>query len=76
MKMHTVRISLNLSQQEILAYYKGDAQFVIAKAHDGRMIRFPAASLRHLVSADGVRGDYEIEYDQNGKLNRIRKIML
>lgn len=63
-----LRIRLKLSRAQCLAYYRGEKQAVIARAHDGRTVRFPASELRRFVTPDGVDGTFELRYDENQRL--------
>lgn len=65
---------LKISYQEYLTYYQGAVKFVIARAHDGRKVQFPAALLRQFVTHQGVQGEFEIEFDDNFKLQSMRRL--
>ncbi len=69
-----IRFYLDISQVEYLRYYRGSAQSVLVQAEDGRKVRFPAANLRPFVSADGVRGRFEISLDDNNSLLDICRL--
>lgn len=49
-----------------LAYYRGAARDVVARAEDGRTVRFPARLLRPFVGHDGVHGAFRLRYDAAG----------
>ena len=69
-----VRFALNISQDELLSYYEGTARAVMVKASDGRNIQFPANVLRPFVTGDGVRGIFEMVFDENNKLMDMRRV--
>jgi hypothetical protein len=69
-----IRFSLDISSDDYLRYYRGEAQMVQVVADDGRRIRFPASSLRPFVSRDGVRGAFEITLDGENRLLELRKL--
>ncbi|OGQ95429.1 MAG: hypothetical protein A2521_06835 [Deltaproteobacteria bacterium RIFOXYD12_FULL_57_12] len=70
----TVRIMLNISSEEFLRYYRGQADSVIATTTDGRRIRFPAVNLRSFISPQGIKGLFELTYTAGNQLVSIRKI--
>ncbi len=72
--MNIVRFRLNLSQEQILAYYQGAANKVSVRAEDGRIIKFPAQWLRPHVSADGVRGRFQLRFTEENRLIDLRRI--
>ncbi|MCP3671028.1 MAG: DUF2835 domain-containing protein [Gammaproteobacteria bacterium] len=65
---------LDISQAEYLRYYRGSAHSVLVRADDGRKISFPAINLRPFVSADGVRGRFEITLDESNSLLDICRL--
>ncbi len=69
-----VRFSLEISREEYLRYYRGEARAVQVTADDGRRIRFPASNLRRFVSRDGVRGRFEITLGEGNRLLELKKI--
>jgi len=69
-----LRFRLDIPAEDYLAYYRGIARDVIARTLDGRRIRFPANSLRDHVRHDGVRGLFEIEFDERHKLVALRRL--
>ena len=73
-KSRKVRFALNIPQDVLLSYYEGTARAVAVKSVDGRSIQFPASILRPFVTRDGVRGIFEIEYDENNKWVDVKRI--
>ena len=69
-----VRFALNISQDVLLSYYQGMARAVAVKSLDGRGIQFPANALRPFVTSDGVRGIFEVTFDENNKLVDMQRI--
>jgi hypothetical protein len=69
--MPKVIITLNISKQDILKFYQGSAQSIVAHAEDGRVIRFPINTVRQFIEADGIRGRFEIEFNQQGRFMGI-----
>lgn len=67
-------LDLSLSADEYLRYYSGEASSVLARARDGRMVRFPAAFLRRFVDHDGVHGRFLLRCDDSNRLVSIERI--
>ena len=74
LSQHRIFVDLWLTPEQYQHYYAGDVYYVQATAIDGRQIRFPANILRQVVSHDGVRGRFVIEFDWSGKFQRICRI--
>ncbi|MFA5627016.1 MAG: DUF2835 domain-containing protein [Thiohalomonadaceae bacterium] len=72
--MPTVRFHLDISAERYLSYYQGVVRQVIATGRDGRRIQFPADKLRPFVSHDGVRGEFELEFDAQNKFIDLRRV--
>lgn len=72
--MPIMRFSLAISSERYLAWYAGAASAVQVRADDGRTLRFPAAELRPFVTHDGIRGRFEIEFDDNHRLVGLRRL--
>ena len=69
-----LRLRLAIPAQEYLAYYRHEAEAVMARTLDGPSIEFPAAALRRHVSRDGVYGLFEIEFDASRRLIRLERL--
>ena len=67
-RVTALRIRLKLNRAQCLAYYRGEKQAVLARAHDGRTVRFPASELRRFVTPTGVDGTFELRFDEDQKL--------
>lgn len=72
--MNELIVDLNISAEQYLRLYRGEVEHVVARALDGRRVRFPAAMLRGFVSRDGVSGRFRIRYGTDGKLIEIQKL--
>ena len=72
--MPSIRFRLDISPESYLAYYQGAARNVVATGRDGRRIQFPADRLRPFVTHDGVRGEFELEFDANNKFVAMRRV--
>lgn len=65
---------LRISADRYLRYYRGDAGYVVARAHDGRTVRFPAHVLRPFVTHEGVHGEFRLRYDQSNRLVSFERL--
>ena len=72
--MQRVTVRLNISAERFQAYYSGEVDTVLATADDGRTVKFPARVLRPFFSFQGVRGRFEIIYDEQMKFQSIHQI--
>ncbi|MEE4637521.1 MAG: DUF2835 domain-containing protein [Wenzhouxiangella sp.] len=66
--------SLNISAEEYLRYYQGQAVAVVVTDSLGRTIRFPANALRSHVGHNGVHGRFRLVTDDDLKLQRLERI--
>ncbi|MEO1034055.1 MAG: DUF2835 domain-containing protein [Pseudomonadota bacterium] len=66
-------VDLDIAADEYVRVYAGTAQSVMTVAADGRSVKFPANVLRPFVTHDGVRGRFEIIYDEQGRFQRIAR---
>ena len=73
-KSSKVKFSLNIPQDVLLSYYEGTARAVVARSLDGRSIQFPANVLRQFVTSEGVRGIFEMEFDEYNKFVNMRRV--
>jgi hypothetical protein len=71
---NSIRFRLAISAEEYLAYYQGNAQEVIVRSDDNKIVRFPASAIRKFVTHDGIFGSFEITFDENNKLIAIQPI--
>lgn len=71
---HCIRFRLAISPDEYLAFYEGAAREVVARAEDGRRVRFPAGALQRFVGHQGIHGFFELEFDADRKLLGLRRL--
>lgn len=69
-----IRLKLVISPDRFLAYYKGAVKSVVARAHDGRTVSFPAHVLQPFVSHDGISGEFELVIDANNRFVRLSRV--
>lgn len=63
----TIRLQITIPANDYLAYYRGDVDTVVARANDGRVIRFPADVLRPVLTHKGIDGEFLLKIDENDK---------
>ncbi|MCP4253657.1 MAG: DUF2835 domain-containing protein [Candidatus Scalindua sp.] len=69
-----MRVVLNISSHQLSQYYEGAVHSVVARATDGRTVKFPANVLRSVVQDEGVYGMFELTFDKRNKFVSIRRI--
>lgn len=67
-------IELNIPADKLLAYYRGDARVVRARAANGQTVQFPVSVLQKHVLPDGIHGLFRMEFDANHKFVRIERM--
>jgi len=72
--MNRYAFHLHISTEEFLDYYRGAAKAVIARAHNGQIVQFPALLLQRHVLPDGIHGDFLLVCDDNHKCISLEKI--
>jgi hypothetical protein len=70
----SVVISLAISAEEFQRMYEGSVKTVLAQSMDGRSIRFPANILRPFVLHTGVRGRFQIDFDEDNRFSSIKRV--
>lgn len=65
---------LQLSAEKYQHYYEGAAKAVIVQAENGQTLKFPADALQKFITHDGVKGRFEILYDENNKMVTINRL--
>ena len=73
-KTNRICFRLYISADEYKRYYSGEVRYVLARSYDGRRVKFPASHLRRFISAEGISGEFEIEFDDNNRFRDIRRI--
>lgn len=61
-------LQIDISADEMLQYYRGQARVVHALADNGQSVNFPASALQRYVTAEGVHGRFRLVFDQQHKL--------
>lgn len=68
-------VELGISADELRRLYAGTANTVVARDQiSGKTVRFPASNLRDFVSPAGVFGRFELQVDENNRLQDISRL--
>ncbi len=67
-------VSLAISADEYLRYYRGSAKTVICYDAHGRRVAFPANILQKFVRHEGINGRFRIHFDSEGKFLRVEEL--
>jgi Protein of unknown function (DUF2835) len=67
-------VDLAVDPEQLKQLYRGVARNVVARARDGRWIRFPARALREHVDALGVHGAFVLHV-QSGRLTTMSRVL-
>ena len=66
--------SLDLSNDEVLLFYRAQKNRVHVTTDDGTVLSLPWEILQPHVNKDGVSGNFVITFDGHGKLGELRRI--
>lgn len=69
-----LEVDLAIPAAELLRLYRGEVREVVARARDGRVLRFPVSALRPFVGRDGVHGRFRIRCDAGQRLAGIERV--
>ncbi|HSX52107.1 MAG TPA: DUF2835 domain-containing protein [Cellvibrio sp.] len=72
--MKNIIVNLSISAEEFQRLYEGSAKTVFARSIDGRSIRFPAGILRPFVLHSGIRGTFQIDFDEDNRFQSIQRL--
>ncbi len=72
--MQEVIISLSLSAEKYLEYYRGYASGVIAYDTLGRRVQLPASVLRQFVTHKGIHGVFRVKFGPGNKFKSIERV--
>ena len=65
---------LVLTAEQVKLFYSGDKSRVQVTDSNGKTLNIPWSTLVAHVTPLGVRGDFVIRYDQQGKLRELRRL--
>jgi len=72
--MQRIVVDLYISADEYLAHYQGSVTDVVARALDGRRVRFPSGILQPFLLHNGIVGRFEIVFDNAGRFKKIQRV--
>lgn len=72
--MKEYRFNLDITREQILRYYSGDAAAVVAQTDDGLTVRFPASALRRYVDVAGVHGRFLLRVGDDHRLIALERL--
>ncbi|HWL15519.1 MAG TPA: DUF2835 family protein [Opitutus sp.] len=72
--MSELLVSVNLSRDQIAAYYRGELRAVVARASNGQTVQFPASVLHKFITLDGVHGKFRLRFDERHKFVGIEPL--
>jgi len=72
--MQRIIVDLNITTDEYMLHYQGQVSDVVARAIDGRRVRFPSKILQPHLLHNGIVGRFQITFDQQGRFQRIDRI--
>lgn len=72
--MQSYYFSLNISSDEYLRYYKGEATHVMVYTYSGHRLSFPARNLREFIALNGIHGEFCIKVDNNNRMISLELI--
>lgn len=70
----SIIVSLAISAEEFQRLYQGTAKEVLAYSIDGLRIRFPASILRPFVLHTGIKGLFQIDFDDDNRFQAIKRL--
>ena len=72
--MKRMTFHLDISPDVYQRYYQGAAKMVLVTTEQGLTLKFPAGQLQKYISHDGIRGRFEILFDDNNRLLELNKL--
>ena len=69
-----MRFSLNISADEVMKYYQGRANALVTNTDRGVSLRLPVKNFRPFVDENGLKGQFEIELNEENKLVSLKKL--
>jgi hypothetical protein len=73
-RTESIVVDLAIDTDDLKRLYRGISRTVVARARDGRWIRFPAHALRSHVASYGVRGAFVLRV-ADGRLRAIERLV-
>ncbi len=72
--MNCVRFKLQITSEDYLNYYSGQAKSVSVVSDDGKRVEFPAQHLREFVTVAGITGYFELCFDEHQRFKSLLRL--
>lgn len=69
-----IHFALQLTYDQFLQVYQGNAKNISVIADDGRRIIFPARNIQSFLSKDGISGYFQMSLTSENKFINLKKI--
>lgn len=69
-----IHFALQLTYDQFLQVYQGNAKNISVIADDGRRIVFPARNIQSFLSKDGISGYFQMSLTSENKFINLKKI--
>jgi len=70
----TFVFDLEIPPEDWLLYYSGTAKAVVARARDGRRVRFAAKHLHRFIARDGIHGAFRLVIDDANRFVSLERV--
>ncbi len=68
------RFYINISRENYLKYYAGQASSIQVQSEEGLTLQFPATTVKPWITHQGIQGHFIIIFDENNKLIEMKKV--
>lgn len=65
---------LRIPPAKYLEYYRGTVKHIVARAHTGQNVQFPASLLQKFLAPDGVNGRFALTVDDAHKVVGLERL--
>jgi len=72
--MPIVTFGLNIAAPDLEKYYRGQVHNILVNSEQGLKIKFPVNLILPFVDHFGVKGRFQLEYDQRGKAISLKRM--
>lgn len=71
--MPRFEFDLDLTPEQFLAWYRGEARMVRVRSHEGLVVEFPARLLQRFLTPEGIHGRFVLLCDDNFRHGRVER---
>ena len=68
------RFSMQFNYAEYLPFYRGDIDRIEVRSYQGQVLWIHPRHFRRFVTASGLKGNFELQLDQDGRLLSLTKL--